>query len=198
VSEGVVRHTKKWFSCCTTPSNTDRIVPFCVRRCCKTHIKWITCCTTPSDTDRIDTFCVGRCCTTHKKINFVSYDTFRDKEDQSYLCPRMPYNMKLIFLCVNRPLGRVLITAVTSFICLLSRCPSSQSRFDETASYTGLPDWKNFRHLVFFRCTSKNVGGSLAAWYSGHRIRLHNRRSWVRIPPGCKVFRNVYIAVLLS
>jgi hypothetical protein len=29
---------------------------------------------------------------------------------------------------------------------------------------------------------------ALAAWYSGHRIRLQNRRSRVRIPPGCKVF----------
>jgi hypothetical protein len=34
--------------------------------------------------------------------------------------------------------------------------------------------------------------------YSGRRVRLRNRRSRVRIPPGCKVFRNLYIAVLLS
>jgi hypothetical protein len=26
------------------------------------------------------------------------------------------------------------------------------------------------------------------AWRSGHRVRLQNRRSRVRIPPGCKVF----------
>jgi hypothetical protein len=39
---------------------------------------------------------------------------------------------------------------------------------------------------------------ALAAWLSGHRVRLQNRRSRVRIPPGCKVFRNLYIAVLLS
>jgi hypothetical protein len=32
----------------------------------------------------------------------------------------------------------------------------------------------------------------MAAWHSGHRVRLQNRRSWVRIPPGCKVFRNLY------
>jgi hypothetical protein len=29
---------------------------------------------------------------------------------------------------------------------------------------------------------------ALAAWYSGYRIRLQNRRSWVWIPPGCNVF----------
>jgi hypothetical protein len=28
---------------------------------------------------------------------------------------------------------------------------------------------------------------ALAAWHSGHRFRLQNRRSRVRIPPGCKV-----------
>jgi hypothetical protein len=28
---------------------------------------------------------------------------------------------------------------------------------------------------------------ALAAWYSGHSVRLQNRRSRVRIPPGCKV-----------
>jgi hypothetical protein len=30
---------------------------------------------------------------------------------------------------------------------------------------------------------------ALAVWHSGHRVRLQNRRSRVRIPPGCKVFR---------
>jgi hypothetical protein len=39
---------------------------------------------------------------------------------------------------------------------------------------------------------------ALAAWHSGHRVRHQNRRSQVRIPPGCKVFWNVYIAMLLS
>jgi hypothetical protein len=29
---------------------------------------------------------------------------------------------------------------------------------------------------------------ALAAWYSGHGVNLQNRRSRVRIPPGCKVF----------
>jgi hypothetical protein len=27
---------------------------------------------------------------------------------------------------------------------------------------------------------------ALAAWHRGHRVRLQNRRSRVRIPPGCK------------
>jgi hypothetical protein len=39
---------------------------------------------------------------------------------------------------------------------------------------------------------------ALTAWHSGHCVRLVNRRSRVRIPPGCKVFRSLYIAVLLS
>jgi hypothetical protein len=29
---------------------------------------------------------------------------------------------------------------------------------------------------------------ALVARHSGHRVRLQNRRSRVRIPPGCKVF----------
>jgi hypothetical protein len=33
---------------------------------------------------------------------------------------------------------------------------------------------------------------------SGQRVHLQNRRSRVRISPGCKVFRNLYIAVLLQ
>jgi hypothetical protein len=33
---------------------------------------------------------------------------------------------------------------------------------------------------------------ALAAWHGGHRFRLQNRRSRVRIPPGCKVFRVSY------
>jgi hypothetical protein len=37
----------------------------------------------------------------------------------------------------------------------------------------------------------------LVAWHSARRVRLHNRRSRVRTPPGCKVFRSP-IAVLLS
>jgi hypothetical protein len=36
------------------------------------------------------------------------------------------------------------------------------------------------------------------AWHSGHRVRLQKRRSQGRIPPGCKVLRSLYIAVLLS
>jgi hypothetical protein len=39
---------------------------------------------------------------------------------------------------------------------------------------------------------------ALAAWHSGHRVRIPNRWSRVRIPPGCKVFRTLYIAVLLK
>jgi hypothetical protein len=36
-------------------------------------------------------------------------------------------------------------------------------------------------------------------WHSGQRVRLQNRRSRVRIPPGCMVFRNLgNLAVLLS
>jgi hypothetical protein len=35
-------------------------------------------------------------------------------------------------------------------------------------------------------------------WRCGHHICLQDRKSRVRIPPGSKVFRNVYIAVLLS
>jgi hypothetical protein len=38
----------------------------------------------------------------------------------------------------------------------------------------------------------------LGVWHCGHRIRLQNRRSRVRIPPRRKVFRSLYIAVLLS
>jgi hypothetical protein len=34
--------------------------------------------------------------------------------------------------------------------------------------------------------------------YSGHRVRLQNIRSGVRIPPGWKDFGNLYITVLLS
>jgi hypothetical protein len=37
-----------------------------------------------------------------------------------------------------------------------------------------------------------------AAWHSGHRVRLQARRSWVRIQPRCKVFRPIYIAVLVA
>jgi hypothetical protein len=37
---------------------------------------------------------------------------------------------------------------------------------------------------------------ALVAWYSVHRIRLKTRILWVRIPPGCKVFKNVYITEL--
>jgi hypothetical protein len=39
---------------------------------------------------------------------------------------------------------------------------------------------------------------ALAAWHSGKRVHLQNRRSRVRIQPGCKVLRNLYSAVLLS
>jgi hypothetical protein len=44
----------------------------------------------------------------------------------------------------------------------------------------------------------ENMYSALAAWQSGHCVQLQNRRSRVRIPPWCKVFRNLYIAVLLS
>jgi hypothetical protein len=37
---------------------------------------------------------------------------------------------------------------------------------------------------------------ALTAWCSGHRLRQQNRRSWVRISPGCKVFRTFYIEML--
>jgi hypothetical protein len=40
--------------------------------------------------------------------------------------------------------------------------------------------------------------GPLPSWNSGHRVRLQIRRSRARIPPGCKVFRKLYIVVLLS
>jgi hypothetical protein len=35
------------------------------------------------------------------------------------------------------------------------------------------------------------------AWHRGHRVHQQNRISRVRIPPGCKVFRNLYIAVFV-
>jgi hypothetical protein len=35
-------------------------------------------------------------------------------------------------------------------------------------------------------------------WRRGIVVRLQNTRSQVRIPPGCKVFGFLYIAVLLS
>jgi hypothetical protein len=41
----------------------------------------------------------------------------------------------------------------------------------------------------------KIITCALAAWHSGHRVRLQNRRSRVRNPPGCI---HTYIAVLLS
>jgi hypothetical protein len=44
----------------------------------------------------------------------------------------------------------------------------------------------------------KVIRQALAAWFSGHRVRLQNRGSRVQVPPGCKVFMNLYIAVLLS
>jgi hypothetical protein len=39
---------------------------------------------------------------------------------------------------------------------------------------------------------------ALLAWHSGHRVLLQNWRSWDRIPQGCKVFRSLCNAVLLS
>jgi hypothetical protein len=36
-----------------------------------------------------------------------------------------------------------------------------------------------------------------AAWRSGHHIRHRNEKTRVRIPPGYKVFRETYVAVLL-
>jgi hypothetical protein len=38
----------------------------------------------------------------------------------------------------------------------------------------------------------------LAAWHSGHCVRLQNIRSRVQIPQGCIICRSLYIAVLLS
>jgi hypothetical protein len=49
-------------------------------------------------------------------------------------------------------------------------------------------------HALFLR----NWRNVLAAWHSGHRIRLQNSRSRIWIPPWCKVFRSLHIAVLLS
>jgi hypothetical protein len=37
---------------------------------------------------------------------------------------------------------------------------------------------------------------ALAAWHSGHRVRLQDRRSRVRISPGCKILRNLCIAIV--
>jgi hypothetical protein len=48
--------------------------------------------------------------------------------------------------------------------------------------------------VTFLLSVNNNPKLPMAAWHSGHR----NRRSRVRIPPGCKVFRNLYISVLLS
>jgi hypothetical protein len=38
----------------------------------------------------------------------------------------------------------------------------------------------------------------LAPWHCGHHVGVQNRISRVRIPPGCKVVRFLYIAVRLS
>jgi hypothetical protein len=40
------------------------------------------------------------------------------------------------------------------------------------------------------------VGGSVVYVCSGHRTSQRSRRSWVRIYPGCKVFRALDIAML--
>jgi hypothetical protein len=59
-------------------------------------------------------------------------------------------------------------------------------------------------YLVASKCwqylapLARNSSQALAAWHSGHCVHLQNRRSRVWIPPGCVVFRNLYIAVLLS
>jgi hypothetical protein len=54
---------------------------------------------------------------------------------------------------------------------------------------------QNFR-TNFFRGENYALIALVAVWHSGHRVRLlQNRRSRVRIPPGCKVFRNLYIAL---
>jgi hypothetical protein len=49
-----------------------------------------------------------------------------------------------------------------------------------------------FFHLIFLPQAAfllrSFMNSAMAAWYSGHRVRLQNRRSRVRIPPGCKVF----------
>jgi hypothetical protein len=53
------------------------------------------------------------------------------------------------------------------------------------------------KHIKWLRLF-KNKVKPMASWQSGHRVRLQNRRSRVRIPSGCEVFRNLCIAVLLS
>jgi hypothetical protein len=42
------------------------------------------------------------------------------------------------------------------------------------------------------------ISQCLAAWHGGDQVGLQNKKSRVRIPPGCKVFRSLYISFLLS
>jgi hypothetical protein len=57
--------------------------------------------------------------------------------------------------------------------------------------------WYIFGDLVFLvfgiflrlGCSNKNLAIALAAWSCGHRIRLRNKETRVRIPPENKVFR---------
>jgi hypothetical protein len=66
--------------------------------------------------------------------------------------------------------------------------------------------WNDGRHngsrkLVEKWCNSTVINELLCRYmymYIRHRFRQQNIRSRIRIPPGCKVFRNLYNAVLLS
>jgi hypothetical protein len=49
---------------------------------------------------------------------------------------------------------------------------------------------KSNKHY-YCMCERKNRFLAMAAWHSGHRVRLYNRRSRIRIPPWCKVFRSL-------
>jgi hypothetical protein len=72
-----------------------------------------------------------------------------------------------------------------------------------TCSFEGpIPLFLNITDKNRTNTSFKVIFIALTVWHSGHRVRLQNRRSRirfrVRILPGCKVFRNLYIAVLCS
>jgi hypothetical protein len=48
------------------------------------------------------------------------------------------------------------------------------------------------RECMLSPVRSTYLHSSMAAWRSGHRIRLRNNKARVRIPPGYKVFRETY------
>jgi hypothetical protein len=56
-----------------------------------------------------------------------------------------------------------------------------------------LPHWLNFmlpsNKLGCFKCDQKYCCEALAAWRSGHHIRLRNMKTQVRIPAGYNVLR---------